>query len=123
MIVELNHRSWDSIVSHAQETFPDECCGIIFSGSGADRVVRLNNIQNQLQAHDPVTYPRTAVIAYAVDPLELDNLVTQEPEIAAELTAEIEARQQVVNSIKFGDYSEEMHPEMREKLRSLGYVD
>ena len=35
----------------------------------------LKNIQNKLHALDPLTYPRTAVIAYTMDPLELDNVI------------------------------------------------
>ena len=75
MIVEITESSWQSIAAHAQQTFPDECCGIIFSGSADERVVELENIQNKLHALDPVTYPREAKIAYAVDPLELDNVI------------------------------------------------
>lgn len=77
MIVELKESAWNSIAAHAQETFPDECCGVVFSRVGGDRVVRLKNMQNQLHALDPLTYPRTAVIAYAMDPMELDNVIRQ----------------------------------------------
>ena len=76
-MVQLNETSWNSITAHAQETFPDECCGVIFAAAMVDRVVPLKNIQNKLHALDPLTYPRTAVIAYAVDPLELDNVIRQ----------------------------------------------
>jgi len=76
-MVELQEHAWNSIGSHAQETFPDECCGVIFSRGSMDRVVPLKNIQNKLHALDPLTYPRTAVIAYAMDPLELDNVIRQ----------------------------------------------
>jgi len=77
MIVQLKDSSLTSIAAHAQETFPDECCGVIFSSKSADRVVPLKNIQNKLHALDPLTYPRTAIIAYAMDPLELDNVIRQ----------------------------------------------
>jgi [CysO sulfur-carrier protein]-S-L-cysteine hydrolase len=76
-MVELQQDAWNSIAAHAQETFPDECCGVVFSRNSADRVVPLKNIQNNLHALDPLTYPRTAVIAYAMDPLELDNVIRQ----------------------------------------------
>jgi proteasome lid subunit RPN8/RPN11 len=76
-MVQLNENSWNVITAHAQETFPDECCGVIFGAGMVDRVVPLKNIQNKLHALDPLTYPRTAVIAYAVDPLELDNVIRQ----------------------------------------------
>lgn len=77
MTFEIADNSWQSIAAHAAETFPDECCGVIFSGHGTDRVVPLKNIQNKLHALDPLTYPRTAVIAYAMDPLELDGVIRQ----------------------------------------------
>ena len=64
-----------AIAEHAAETFPDECCGVIITVGTADEARRLENIQNKLHAHDPQTYPRTAVIAYAMDPLELDNVL------------------------------------------------
>lgn len=40
-----------------------------------DYIQRLNNIQNQLHALDPQTYPRTAAIAYAMDPKELERVI------------------------------------------------
>jgi len=76
-MVKLHLDAWNSIVSHAQETFPDECCGVVLSRDTAGRVVPLRNIQNKLHALDPLIYPRTAVIAYAMDPLELDGVIRQ----------------------------------------------
>ena len=73
----LTQEAWNEISRHAQETFPEECCGVIFSARGADCVLRLKNIQNKLHALDPQTYPRTAAIAYAVDPLELESVIRQ----------------------------------------------
>ena len=73
----LTQEAWTEISRHAQETFPEECCGVIFSAGATDQVVRVKNIQNQLHALDPQTYPRTAVIAYAMDPLELDSVIRQ----------------------------------------------
>lgn len=66
-----------AIAEHAKETFPDECCGVIINAGNVDEVRRLENIQNKLHAHDPQTYPRTAVIAYAMDPLELDTVLRE----------------------------------------------
>lgn len=66
---------WDDISRHAEATFPEECCGIVLSDGSSERAVRLKNIQNKLHALDPLTYPRTAAIAYAMDPLELDTVI------------------------------------------------
>jgi [CysO sulfur-carrier protein]-S-L-cysteine hydrolase len=71
----LSQEASQAICKHAEETFPEECCGIILTDGTADYVQRLNNIQNQLHALDPQTYPRTAAIAYAVDPKELERII------------------------------------------------
>ena len=83
----LTQEAWNEISRHAQETFPEECCGVIFSARGADCVLRLKNIQNKLHALDPQTYPRTAAIAYAVDPLELESVIRQSEEKGQTLKA------------------------------------
>ena len=64
-----------AICKHAEEAFPEECCGVILTNGTTDYVQRLNNIQNQLHALDPQTYPRTAEIAYAMDPKELERII------------------------------------------------
>jgi [CysO sulfur-carrier protein]-S-L-cysteine hydrolase len=83
----LTQEAWTEISRHAQETFPEECCGVIFSAGATDQVVRVKNIQNQLHALDPQTYPRTAVIAYAMDPLELDSVIRRGEEKGRRLKA------------------------------------
>jgi proteasome lid subunit RPN8/RPN11 len=75
--VELTEEAWNEISRHARETFPEECCGVVLSKGAGDRVQPLKNIQNKLHALDPQTYPRTAVIAYAMDPLELESVLSQ----------------------------------------------
>jgi proteasome lid subunit RPN8/RPN11 len=73
--VFLTARTWDEISRHSKEAFPDECCGIILTNGTSDHVQPLENIQNKLHALDPETYPRTAVIAYAMDPKELEMVL------------------------------------------------
>jgi proteasome lid subunit RPN8/RPN11 len=85
--LSLSETAWNEISQHAQETFPDECCGVVLSNGAADHVQRLKNIQNTLHALDPVTYPRTAAIAYAMDPLELEKLTREAQSIGATLKA------------------------------------
>jgi len=75
--VELTEEAWNEISRHARETFPEECCGVVLSKGAGDRVQPLKNIQNKLHSLDPQTYPRTAVIAYAMDPLELESVLNQ----------------------------------------------
>lgn len=79
----LTETAWQEISRHAQESFPEECCGVVLSNGGTDHVQRLRNIQNQLHTLDPQTYPRPATIAYAMDPKELESVI-QEAEIAGQ---------------------------------------
>lgn len=72
--MKLTEHSWQRITDHARRTFPDECCGVVFSNGALERVVELENIQNKLHALDPEAFPRTAATAYNINALELDNL-------------------------------------------------
>ncbi|MBM4261196.1 MAG: hypothetical protein FJ145_07100 [Deltaproteobacteria bacterium] len=83
----LSSACWQEISRHAEDEFPDECCGVIFSDGKVDRVQRLRNMQNQLHALDPQTYPRTATIAYAMDPMELENAIAAAAKAGAALKA------------------------------------
>ena len=85
--IDLDQRAWDEISRHSQEAFPEECCGLIFSDGRFDRVRRVENVQNKLHALDPITYPRTAVIAYAMDPRELESILQEEDRAGATLKA------------------------------------
>jgi proteasome lid subunit RPN8/RPN11 len=83
----LSEGAVEEIAQHAQETFPEECCGVILTHATIDRVHRLKNIQNQLHALDPQTYPRTATIAYAMDYKELELVLDQAKRNGAKLKA------------------------------------
>lgn len=83
----LSDAAWQEISRHAQDEFPDECCGVIFFDGKNDRVQRLRNMQNQLHALDAQTYPRTAAIAYAMDPLELESAIDAAENQGAKLRA------------------------------------
>src|SRR5919108_2363067 len=74
-ILVLSEAAWNEISRHAQDEFPDECCGVVLSDGRTDRVQRLTNIQNRLHALDPQTYPRTATLAYAMDYRELEAVI------------------------------------------------
>jgi proteasome lid subunit RPN8/RPN11 len=85
--ITLSVDAWNAISRHAQETFPDECCGVVLA-NGAQEIVRpLENIQNKLHALDPETYPRTAVIAYAMDLNELERVIDEGARSGAKLKA------------------------------------
>jgi proteasome lid subunit RPN8/RPN11 len=70
-MVHLSARTWDAMSRHTQDTFPEECCGAILSRGGVEEVRRITNIQNVMHAKDPTQFPRTATIAYFMDPREL----------------------------------------------------
>lgn len=59
--------------AHAEESFPEECCGALFASPGGLEVRRMTNIQNRLHAADPTL--RDARTAYSVDPAELLDVV------------------------------------------------
>jgi proteasome lid subunit RPN8/RPN11 len=83
----LSERAVEEIAQHARDTFPEECCGVILTNGTVDRVHRLKNIQNQLHALDPQTYPRTAAIAYAMDYKELELVLDDAKRKGARLKA------------------------------------
>ncbi|MGH7855572.1 MAG: Mov34/MPN/PAD-1 family protein [Candidatus Binatia bacterium] len=83
----LTQETWNEISRHSQETFPEECCGVVLSNGAKDHVRRVENIQNKLHALDPLTYPRTAAIAYAMDPRELQSVLDDADKAGAKLKA------------------------------------
>ena len=85
--VLLTADTWDEISRHAQAAFPEECCGVVFSKGVTEQVQRVENIQNKLHKLDPETYPRTAVIAYAMDPKELESVIDNAVRDGAKLKA------------------------------------
>ncbi|MGH7828172.1 MAG: Mov34/MPN/PAD-1 family protein [Candidatus Binatia bacterium] len=85
--LRLSKKAWAEISRHAEEAFPEECCGVVLSNGTSDHVQPLKNIQNQLHAVDPQTYPRTAAIAYAMDPQELDGVIREAESKGAKLIA------------------------------------
>jgi proteasome lid subunit RPN8/RPN11 len=83
----LSSEAWNEIRQHAQDEFPDECCGVLLSNGIIDRVQRLRNIQNELHSRDPKTHPRTAAIAYNMDVQVLDALLLEASKIGFALKA------------------------------------
>ena len=85
--VLLSGDTWEEISRHAQAAFPEECCGVVLAKGAKEQVRRLENIQNKLHNLDPETFPRTAVIAYAMDPKELETVVGNAGRDGAKLKA------------------------------------
>ncbi len=70
-MIHLSAYTWEALCQHAQEIFPDECCGAILVKNDREEVRRIANIQNVMHAKDPQQFPRDATIAYFMDPKEL----------------------------------------------------
>ena len=70
-MIHLSAKTWDALCQHAQEIFPDECCGAILVKHDREEVRRISNIQNAMHEKDPQQFPRDATIAYFMDPKEL----------------------------------------------------
>ena len=85
--VVLTEEAWNEISRHAEDEFPEECCGVVLSNGVTDRAQRLRNLQNELHALDPKTHPRTAAIAYNMDVRVLDSLLLEAGKIGYTLKA------------------------------------
>ena len=85
--LRLSARTVEAIARHAVASFPEECCGVVFSDGSVERTHPLTNIQNKLHALDPQTFPRTATIAYAMDPKELEIAMGEAETAGARLKA------------------------------------
>jgi glutamate-1-semialdehyde 2,1-aminomutase len=59
-----------AIKRQAIAEYPNECCGVILVRDTERRHVPCHNVQDQMHARDPVTFPRTARNAYYMDPLD-----------------------------------------------------
>lgn len=68
MTVQLPASIVDEIKSHALQTFPEECCGIVVERGTSKEVIRVTNVQNERHAQDPQSFPRTAATAYSMGP-------------------------------------------------------
>jgi proteasome lid subunit RPN8/RPN11 len=83
----LARETRNEISRHSQETFPQECCGIIVSNGEQDHVLRLKNMQNARHAKDPDAFPRDATIAYSMDEMELESRIVEAQKIGFRLKA------------------------------------
>ena len=86
-MIQLQPHTWDALCRHAQDTFPEECCGAIVVDAKGEKVHRITNIQNAMHAKDPQGYPRDATIAYFMDPNELLAVIKETDSGTATLKA------------------------------------
>ncbi|MBF0537368.1 MAG: M67 family metallopeptidase [Nitrospirae bacterium] len=75
--MKLTKETLQFIYTHAMQAYPDECCGIITGKADQQNAHACQNIQDILHQQDPMRYPRTARIAYTIDPKEADRVISQ----------------------------------------------
>jgi proteasome lid subunit RPN8/RPN11 len=56
-MIHLSAHTWDEICQHAQEIFPNECCGAILVKNDREEARRITNIQNAMHEKDPQQFP------------------------------------------------------------------
>jgi glutamate-1-semialdehyde 2,1-aminomutase len=69
-----------AVKQQAAAEYPNECCGVILTRGTERRLLACRNVQDQMHARDPITFPRTARNAYYMDPidaLKLNRLVDE----------------------------------------------
>ncbi len=86
-MLHLDATTWHALCQHAQDTFPDECCGAILTRDGQAEVRRIDNIQNAMHTKDAETYPRDAATAYFMQPTQVLAVMQEADSGNAELTA------------------------------------
>jgi adenylyltransferase/sulfurtransferase len=74
----LTRTTYQKICSHALETFPDECCGLVVQHRDRQEIVRVTNVQNEKHTRYPESFPRTAATAYVMGPEALPALLAHE---------------------------------------------
>lgn len=75
---QIAWRDWRSMVRHAEEEYPEECCGV-FLKSVLEPEKSLDwqpchNIQNLMHRRTPYYFPRDARSAYVIDPAEWQSI-------------------------------------------------
>jgi proteasome lid subunit RPN8/RPN11 len=58
------------VITHAEEDYPRESCGVLLLREGSWRVRRMVNAYDRYHAKDPSRFPRTSRTAYLFDPKE-----------------------------------------------------
>jgi len=71
---EMPGRLLNELYTHALESWPEECCGLIFGDANGryQRLVKCRNEMTQRHQKDPLAFPRSGREAYCMN--ELDYL-------------------------------------------------
>ncbi len=76
--VKVPARVWNELRSHALETRPEECCGLLLGEAPGrfDQALRCRNEMTRMHREDPVAFPRDGTEAFHMN--EMDYLRIQE---------------------------------------------
>ena len=77
--VVLPIRLLNELYSHARESHPEECCGLL-TGSGPDSYLEIHRCRNEMTKHhqnDPATYPRDGREAFHMSEVDYLDVVRQ----------------------------------------------
>jgi proteasome lid subunit RPN8/RPN11 len=74
-VLKLRKTTIRDLAKHAEEAFPEECCGVVLEGGNTEEVHEITNIQARLHREEPDRYPREATLAYFMDPKELASIL------------------------------------------------
>ncbi len=111
-MIHLQPQTWEEICRHAQDTFPEECCGAILHRAGVEEVRRITNVQNVMHAKDPQRYPRDATTAYVGDSREL-----------LRLNEEIESGKVTLQAFYHSHPHHDAYFSAEDKVQALGWDD
>lgn len=73
-MLQITRSALEAVACHAEEAFPEECCGCLSTRQAGGMVTaahRITNIQNKLHEQNPLEHTRTARDAYHLDEMEL----------------------------------------------------
>jgi proteasome lid subunit RPN8/RPN11 len=94
-VVGLPETVLHEIRSHALESVPEECCGLVFGSVGVardgegrfQRVYRCHNVMDRMHQEDPESFPRTNCEGFYIDPAELLRAAEEADGAGQEVTA------------------------------------
>lgn len=72
--LQISSYVMDMMILHAERDYPNETCGLVIGPKEKPKAIGvfpIPNIQDELHAKDPKTYPREAKTAYFMDPKQL----------------------------------------------------
>src|SRR5438046_674254 len=63
------------VIKHVESCYPEEGCGVIFTGPRGLRALALKSVYDKYHARFPDQFPRTNRTAYRIDELELQRAI------------------------------------------------